>query len=114
MQTKHQIQEFLNLAGASPRRNLGQNFLIDLNLILFIIDSAAIRKNDVVLEVGCTTGSLTEEIAELAGKVVDCLAAYAERNPPAERQGFIGFRTYMGFVVLDGDKVVHIHNCCVL
>jgi 16S rRNA (adenine1518-N6/adenine1519-N6)-dimethyltransferase len=35
-----------------------------------LVDSAGIGRNDVVLEVGCGTGSLTEALAERAGKVV--------------------------------------------
>ncbi len=35
-----------------------------------LVDSADIRKDDVVLEVGCGTGSLTEALADRAGEVV--------------------------------------------
>ena len=35
-----------------------------------LVDSANISSNDVVLEVGCGTGSLTEAIAPLAGKII--------------------------------------------
>ena len=70
MQTKQQIRQLLSLAGVSPNKRLGQHFLIDLNLMRLLVDSANIRKNDVVLEVGCGTGSMTEALAERAGKVV--------------------------------------------
>ncbi|AQT67243.1 Ribosomal RNA small subunit methyltransferase A [Anaerohalosphaera lusitana] len=70
MQTKHEIQRLLASAGARPNKKLGQNFLIDLNLMRLLIDAADIRKNDVVLEVGCGTGSFTEGLAEVAGRVV--------------------------------------------
>lgn len=70
MQTKQQIQRLLASAGLFPNRRLGQNFLIDLNLMRLLVDSANIHSNDVVLEVGCGTGSLTEAIAEKAGRVV--------------------------------------------
>lgn len=70
MQTKRQIQQLLSSAGVSPNKRLGQNFLIDLNLMNLLIDTADIRKNDLVLEVGCGTGSLTEGLAEKAGKVI--------------------------------------------
>ncbi|MFA5553396.1 MAG: 16S rRNA (adenine(1518)-N(6)/adenine(1519)-N(6))-dimethyltransferase RsmA [Phycisphaerae bacterium] len=70
MHTKQQIQNFLREAGFSPNHRRGQNFLIDLNLIRVLLGLANISKNDVVLEVGPGTGSLTEELVKLAGKVI--------------------------------------------
>ena len=70
MQTKRQIQQLLASAGIFPNKRLGQNFLIDLNLMRLLIDSANISGGDCVLEVGCGTGSLTEAIAEKAGEVI--------------------------------------------
>lgn len=85
MQTKRQIQQLLTSAGISPNKRLGQHFLIDLNLMRLLVDSAGVAGNDVVLEVGCGTGSLTEALAEHAGKVVAVeldrnLSAIAERQ----------------------------------
>ncbi|MCP4709733.1 MAG: ribosomal RNA small subunit methyltransferase A [Planctomycetes bacterium] len=68
--TKQQIQGYLNSAGISPRRLWGQNFLIDLNLMRFLVDAAALKGNEVVLEIGCGTGSLTELLSDQAGKVI--------------------------------------------
>jgi 16S rRNA (adenine1518-N6/adenine1519-N6)-dimethyltransferase len=70
MQTKQQIQQLLASAGISPNKHLGQHFLIDLNLMRLLVDSADIGGDDAVLEVGCGTGSLTEELAEKAGRVI--------------------------------------------
>ncbi|GAH08567.1 unnamed protein product, partial [marine sediment metagenome] len=70
MQTKQQIQQLLASAGLSPNKRLGQHFLIDLNLMRLLVKSAHIRSNDIVLEVGCGTGSLTEALAETAGMVI--------------------------------------------
>jgi len=70
MQTKRQIQELLASAGVRPAKHLGQHFLIDLNLMRLLVDSACITAEDVVLEIGCGTGSLTEALAERAGSVV--------------------------------------------
>jgi len=70
VQTKRQIQKLLASAGVQPNKRLGQHFLIDLNLMRLLIESANISSNDVVLEVGCATGSLTEGLAQRAGKVI--------------------------------------------
>ncbi len=70
MQTKHQIQELLSSAGVSPNRRLGQHFLVDLNLMRLLVDAAQLTPADVVLEVGCGTGSLTQALAEQVGAVV--------------------------------------------
>ncbi|MHC4394738.1 MAG: 16S rRNA (adenine(1518)-N(6)/adenine(1519)-N(6))-dimethyltransferase RsmA [Planctomycetota bacterium] len=70
MQSKQQIQQLLASAGVSVNKRRGQNFLIDLNLMRLLTDSANIRGDDIVLETGCGTGSLTEELAEKAGRVI--------------------------------------------
>lgn len=70
MHTKQQIQSLLKASGFSPNHRRGQNFLIDLNLMRVLLGLANIRKDDVVFEVGPGTGSLTEELAKFAGKVV--------------------------------------------
>ncbi|HEX42925.1 MAG TPA: ribosomal RNA small subunit methyltransferase A [Phycisphaerales bacterium] len=70
MQTKQQIRQLLADAGVKPNKRLGQHFLIDLNLIRLLVDTAEIGPGDVVLEVGGGTGSLTEAIAERAGAVI--------------------------------------------
>jgi len=70
MHTKRQIQQLLASADAAPNKQLGQNFLIDLNLMRLLVDSAGISGDDLVLEVGCGTGSLTQPLAEHAGRVV--------------------------------------------
>ena len=45
-----------------PKKSLGQNFLIDHNVINKIIDIGDVNEEDVVMEVGPGTGNLTREI----------------------------------------------------
>ena len=45
-----------------PKKSLGQNFLIDNEILNMIADLGKVRSNDIVLEVGPGTGNLTEKI----------------------------------------------------
>src|SRR5207247_3770819 len=56
--------------GILPKNKLGQNFLIDLNLIDLVVRTAELTPADLVLEVGTGTGSLTARLAETAGAIV--------------------------------------------
>ncbi|WP_436716085.1 16S rRNA (adenine(1518)-N(6)/adenine(1519)-N(6))-dimethyltransferase RsmA [Roseiconus lacunae] len=69
-QTATYLSKRLTAAGLRPVSKYGQNFLIDLNLVNLIADSAELRANDVVLEIGTGVGSLTSQIADKAGAVL--------------------------------------------
>jgi 16S rRNA (adenine1518-N6/adenine1519-N6)-dimethyltransferase len=69
-QTRTHIGELLARHGVNPRHDLGQNFLIDLNLLEFLVAQAELAPDDVVLEVGSGTGGLTAFLAEQAGTVI--------------------------------------------
>jgi 16S rRNA (adenine1518-N6/adenine1519-N6)-dimethyltransferase len=56
--------------GLQAKSKLGQNFLIDLNLVDLVVRAAELDSSDAVLEVGTGTGSLTAKLAEQAGVVV--------------------------------------------
>ncbi|MGI6566078.1 MAG: 16S rRNA (adenine(1518)-N(6)/adenine(1519)-N(6))-dimethyltransferase RsmA [Firmicutes bacterium] len=56
--------------GFTFRRSLGQNFLIDGNILRKIIQSAAITKADTVIEVGAGIGTLTRALGSTAGRVL--------------------------------------------
>jgi 16S rRNA (adenine1518-N6/adenine1519-N6)-dimethyltransferase len=62
VQTLAQIKQLLAERGLSPRKSLGQNFLIDQNLIRKLVDAAGVGAGSLVLEVGPGTGTLTEEL----------------------------------------------------
>ncbi len=51
------------------KKDLGQNFLIDENVVSNIVDSLEIEENDIVVEVGPGMGSLTQKLCEKAKKV---------------------------------------------
>jgi 16S rRNA (adenine1518-N6/adenine1519-N6)-dimethyltransferase len=69
-QTKTFLLERFREMGIRPATRHGQNFLIDLNLVELIVEAAELTKDDVVLEVGTGTGSLTQMMAERAAAVV--------------------------------------------
>jgi len=68
--TKQYIQELLSSSDISPRRQWGQHFLIDLNLMRLLADAAQLQGNETILEVGAGTGSLTGLLAARAGRVI--------------------------------------------
>ncbi len=58
-------------AGLPPaRKQLGQNFLVDPNIVRKIVEAAALRPDDVVLEIGPGRGALTRALCEAAARVV--------------------------------------------
>ena len=52
------------------QKKYGQNFLVDTNVLNRIMDAAEITKDDCVLEIGPGIGTMTQYLAERAGKVV--------------------------------------------
>ena len=69
-QTLSYVRRRLEGAGIRPDTRKGQNFLVDLNLIDFLVRAARLTDRDVVLEVGTGTGSLTTRLADVAAHVV--------------------------------------------
>jgi 16S rRNA (adenine1518-N6/adenine1519-N6)-dimethyltransferase len=69
-QTQSYLRGLFEAHRLRPKSKLGQNFLIDLNLLDFIIRSADLTRADLVLEVGTGTGGLTARLAEHAGAVL--------------------------------------------
>lgn len=51
-------------------KSLGQNFLIDENVVENIVNSANITSEDLVIEIGPGLGTLTKELLKKAGKVI--------------------------------------------
>jgi 16S rRNA (adenine1518-N6/adenine1519-N6)-dimethyltransferase len=69
-QTLSYLTRLFEAHGLQTKSKLGQNFLIDLNLVDLIVRTAELDRSDAVLEVGTGTGSLTARLAEEAGVVV--------------------------------------------
>jgi 16S rRNA (adenine1518-N6/adenine1519-N6)-dimethyltransferase len=67
--TKTMLKVLFEERGIRIKKQWGQNFLIDQNLLQFIVKTAGLSRNDVVLEIGGGTGSLTRLLAQRAGHV---------------------------------------------
>ena len=63
-------KEVLAKYNMSAKKKFGQNFLIDSGVLEGIVEAAGVTESDCVLEIGPGIGSLTQYLAESAGKVV--------------------------------------------
>ncbi|MDE7198652.1 MAG: 16S rRNA (adenine(1518)-N(6)/adenine(1519)-N(6))-dimethyltransferase RsmA [Lachnospiraceae bacterium] len=52
------------------QKKYGQNFLIDANILRKIVEAAQITEEDCVLEIGPGIGTMTQYLAEAAGRVI--------------------------------------------
>jgi 16S rRNA (adenine1518-N6/adenine1519-N6)-dimethyltransferase len=69
-QTQSYLRNLFDAHGIRPKNKLGQNFLVDLNLLDLLVRSAELTREDVVLEIGSGTGGLTGLLAAQAGAVL--------------------------------------------
>ena len=60
----------LNKYNITANKSLGQNFLINDDVINTIVDSAQINKEDLIIEIGPGLGTLTSKLLEKAKKVI--------------------------------------------
>lgn len=68
--TPSKTKQIIEEHGFYFKKNFGQNFLVDSNILENISDYAGITKEDCVLEIGPGIGSLTQVLAENAREVV--------------------------------------------
>ena len=67
--TKYDILKILNKLDMHPSRKLGQNFLIDPNLLQAMVQDANPQADEQILEIGPGTGVLTRELLAAKAKV---------------------------------------------
>ncbi len=84
---RHKLKE----KGLTPRRSLGQNFLVDENILYKIISAASPAPGDLVLDIGAGPGALSLALAERGCRVIALekdkgLAAFLREE--AKERGF--------------------------
>lgn len=67
--TPKRTKEIIKKYGFSFKKSLGQNFLIDSNILNRIVSAAELTKEKAALEIGPGIGALTQRLAQEAGKV---------------------------------------------
>lgn len=67
--TPRRTKEIISRHGFSFKKSLGQNFLIDQNILYKIVEAAGLDEDKGALEIGPGIGALTEKLAQTAGTV---------------------------------------------
>jgi 16S rRNA (adenine1518-N6/adenine1519-N6)-dimethyltransferase len=65
-----EVRALLEKLDFRPSRVLGQNFLIDVNILKILLSTAKLHPGDAVLEIGPGLGVLTEWLVRWSGRVV--------------------------------------------
>jgi len=97
-QTLTYLRRLFDAFGLEAKSKLGQNFLVDLNLLDLIVRAAELDRTDAVLEVGTGTGSLTARLADHAGVVT---TVEVDRSLQPVAQQIVGERKNVRFVLGD-------------
>lgn len=84
--------------GITANKSLGQNFLINDEVIENIVLGAEVNKEDLIIEIGPGLGTLTRELLEKAGKVI-CV----EIDPNMVRVLEDRFKMYSNFELINED-----------
>jgi len=58
------------ISKTTPKKSLGQNFLVNKETLYDFITSIDIKANDVIIEVGSGTGIITKELVKKAKKII--------------------------------------------
>lgn len=96
-------RELLAQLGHEPKRFLGQNFLVDGNIVLKSVALADVKPGDTVVEIGPGLGTLT---AALLGAGAEVWAVEKDRNLHAHLKETL-VSQHPQFHLMEGDAVWH-------
>ena len=65
-----EVSRLLNKHDFKCKKRLGQNFLVDQNILQIIINSLKLNKKDCILEIGTGIGTLTSALSPLVKEVI--------------------------------------------
>lgn len=102
--TPTQTRNLLAQLGIVPRRNLGQNFLVDGNLVRKSLELAQLLPGDVVVEVGPGLGTLSEAMLNAGAEV---FAVEVDRHLDQNLRLTLAPSFPEKFHLLEGDAVKH-------
>jgi 16S rRNA (adenine1518-N6/adenine1519-N6)-dimethyltransferase len=109
--TPSSTRDLLARLGHAPKRFLGQNFLVDGNIVRKSLELADVQPGDVVVEIGPGLGTLTTALLEAGAEV---WAVEKDRTLHAHLTAELVPRFPETFHLLEGDAVEHPRAACPL
>ncbi len=93
-----EIQNFINENNLAILKKFGQNFLINAGVADTIINNANIKKEDLIIEIGCGLGGLTHKLIDTKAKIIgfEIDAAFIKI---LKKQ----FSNFLNFTLIEGD-----------
>lgn len=99
-----QVRDWCVANGFRPNRTMGQNFLVDLNVLKAIVDAGlapcAGKESPAVLEIGPGLGVMTEELLARG-----CRVTAVEKDPALAARLAAALGSPAGLSVVDGDAL---------
>ena len=99
-----QVREWCLANGFRPNRTMGQNFLVDLNVLKAIVDAGlapcAGKESPAVLEIGPGLGVMTEELLARG-----CRVTAVEKDPALAARLAAALGNPSGLSVVEGDAL---------
>ena len=67
---QRQVRDFFALHHTRPKKQLGQNFLVNPEVLKIILEAGEVTNSDTVIEIGAGLGCLTDALARCAKRVI--------------------------------------------